>query len=238
MICHGSNCTSAKLINAHIIAKGFGRLIRGDGPNVKISPENVGTAKQQLGEFDSGILCADCDGFLGRFDDYALELCQTFEKLHTRLPDEAFELPHADRERFGKFVFSVLWRASISKRPSLAVVKLGPYEKKFRDVIFSSRSIDEVPEAEITLERYTVRGPIDPAGHFFYPTRFEITGLNFYNFAVGGFRIRTKVTNRPLPAEMRPFSLSSGRVWGTFTVFEDTSEFQHTIDLMQRHRTP
>ena len=69
----------------------------------------------------------------------------------------SFGLPHTDRELFGKFVLSVLWRASISKRPSVAVVTLGPYEK-FRDVIFSSRSIDELPEAEIILERYTVRG--------------------------------------------------------------------------------
>jgi hypothetical protein len=234
-ICHGPNCASTKLINAHIIAKGFGRLIRGDGPNITISPENVGTAKQQLGEFDSGILCADCDGRLGRLDDYVMELCQKFEQQHTKWQDETFELPHADRELLGKFVLSVLWRASISKRPAFAGVRLGPYEKKFRDVIFSSRSIDEVPEAEIILQRYTVRGDIDPAGHFFYPTRFKITGLNFYNFAVGGFRIRTKVGNRPLPEEMRPLSLSRGRVWGTFTVWEDTSEFQHTVDLMRRH---
>ena len=114
MICHGLNCTSTKLVNAHIIAKGFGRLIRGSGPNIRISSENVGPARQQLGEFDSGILCADCDGFLGRFDDHVIELCQKFEKLHTRRP-EAFELPHADRELFGKFVLSVLWRASISR---------------------------------------------------------------------------------------------------------------------------
>jgi hypothetical protein len=77
MTCHCQNCTSTKLVNAHIIAKGFGRLIRGDGPNIKIAPDNVGTAKQQLGEFDPGILCADCDGILGRFDDYVMELCQT-----------------------------------------------------------------------------------------------------------------------------------------------------------------
>ncbi len=149
---------------------------------------------------------------------------------------EFFELPDADRELFGKFVLSVLWRASISKRSSVAVVKLGPYEMKFRDVIFSSRSINEIPEAEIILERYTVRRDVDPAGIYFYPTRFKMAGLNFYNFAVGGFRIRTKVDNRPLPTEIRPLSISSGRVWGTFCLFEETSEFEGIINLMRRHR--
>jgi hypothetical protein len=237
MICQGPNCTSTKLVNAHIIAKGFGRLMRGSGPNIRITPDNIGTARQQLGEFDSGILCADCDGLLGRFDDYVIELCQKFEQLHTKLGPKGFELPHADRELFGKFVLSVLWRASISKRPSVARVKLGPYEKRFRDIIYSSRSIDELPEAEIILERYTARGAVDPAGQYFYPTRFKIADLNFYNFGVGGFRIRTKVDNRPLPKEIRPLCLSSGRVWGTFSVLEEeTSEFQRTIDLMRRHK--
>ena len=219
MICHGPNCTSTKLVNAHIIAKGFGRLMRGDGPNIRISPENVGPARQPLGEFDSSILCAECDGILGRFDDYVIELCQKFERLHTKRRPEAFELLHADRELFGKFVLSVLWRASISKRPSVAVVNLGPYEKKFRDVIFSSRSIDELPEAEILLERYTVLGPIDPAGWYFYPTPFEMAGLDFYNFSVGGFRIRTKVDNRPLPDE-----LSGGDLMATRATAEKGSD--------------
>lgn len=238
MICHGLNCTNTKLVNAHIIAKGFGRLIRGDGPNVRIAPENIGTAKQQLGEFDSDILCADCDGILGRFDDYALELCQKFEWLHTKPQPEVFELPQSDRELFGKFVLSVLWRASISNRPSVAGVKLGPYEMKLRDAIFSSRSIDTLPEAEIILQRYTVRGNIDPAGHYFYPTRFKMAGLNFYNFAVGGFRIRTKIDSRPLPNELRSFSLSSGQFLGTFILLEETSEFQSIINMMHRHRAP
>src|SRR4249920_3319608 len=92
--------------------------------------------------------------------------------------------------------------------------------RKFRDVIFSSRSIDELPEAEIILERYTVRGTAHPAGMYFYPTRFKMAGLNFYNFAVGGFRIRTKVDNRPLPIELKPFSLSSGPMRGTYIDFE------------------
>lgn len=235
MICHGLNCTSTKLINAHIIAKGFGRLLRGSGQNVRITPANMGTAKQQLGEFDSDILCADCDGVLGRLDDYAIELCQKFERLHIKSQPEVFELPQSDRELFGKFALSVLWRASISRRPSVADVNLGPYELKIRDAIFTSQSIDDLPEAEIILQRYTVLGNVDPAGQYFYPTRFKMAGLNFYNFAVGGFRIRTKVDSRPLPNEWRPFSLSSGRFLGTFILLEETSEFEQMIKLMRRH---
>ena len=216
-----------KTVNAHVSQR---VLIRGDGLISRFRLRTWAPPNNSW-RFDSGILCADCDGRLGSWRlRYGAVRSRT--ATHYR-QDETFELPHADRELLGVCAFG--GRASISKRPAFAGVRLGPYEKKFRDVIFSSRSIDEVPEAEIILQRYTVRGDIDPAGHFFYPTRFKITGLNFYNFAVGGFRIRTKVGNRPLPEEMRPLSLSRGRVWGTFTVWEDTSEFQHTVDLMRRH---
>ena len=191
------------------------------------------TAKQQLGEFDSGIFCADCDGLLGRFDDYVLELCQKFEQLHTKPHPEPLNCRKLTENCSASLCFRCYGELQSVKRPSVAVVRLGPYEKKFRDVIFSSRSIDELPEAEIIFSGTPCEDVLIRLAMYFYPTRFKMADLNFYNFAVGGFRIRTKVDNRPLPKEL--ISLSSGPVWGTFTVFEETSEFQRTIDLMKRH---
>jgi hypothetical protein len=66
-VCHGLNCSSTDLIEAHIIPKGFARLIRGPGPNVALSIQQVREAKPQLGEFDKNILCASCDHKLGIF---------------------------------------------------------------------------------------------------------------------------------------------------------------------------
>jgi len=63
--CHGLDCTSSALIKAHIIPAGFGRLIRGPGPNMSLSLEKVVEAKPQLGEFDTELLCNDCDQKLG-----------------------------------------------------------------------------------------------------------------------------------------------------------------------------
>src|ERR1700722_12470943 len=81
MACHGLNCTNTKLIGAHIIPRGFAKLIRAD-PNselLKVSGDGVTIAFPQLGETDGDILCADCDGALGKNDGYAVDVCREFK---------------------------------------------------------------------------------------------------------------------------------------------------------------
>ena len=87
--CRGLNCSSTDLVKAHIMPRGFAKTIRGDEPNVKIAEKGVVVeANPQLGEHDNGILCASCDGKLGILDDYAIEVCQTFEtRKQTIAPD-------------------------------------------------------------------------------------------------------------------------------------------------------
>ena len=104
MPCHGLNCTSEQLIEAHIIPACFGRFIRGSDANVMMTPERVGVATPQLGEYDRDILCGPCDRILGLDDEYALGVCERFETDHRRLDQGIFELPGVDCERFCKFV--------------------------------------------------------------------------------------------------------------------------------------
>jgi hypothetical protein len=83
-------------IKSHIIPKAFGKFIRDEGlPNIQLRWDRVGEAKPQLGEFDTEILCADCDNKLGRFDDYAFNVCRRFRAEH-RVHGECFELRDVD----------------------------------------------------------------------------------------------------------------------------------------------
>jgi hypothetical protein len=62
MACHGHQCSNTRLINAHIIPQGFGRLIRTrQGPLLKATAGGISPAAPQLGEYDPDLLCADCD---------------------------------------------------------------------------------------------------------------------------------------------------------------------------------
>jgi hypothetical protein len=138
MICRGLNCNSGNLIEAHIIPQAFGRLIRGPDANVKVTSAKVRQANPQLGEYDANILCEKCDNWLGKNDEYAVDVCRSFNAGQFLRDGDVFGMESVDCERFSKFVLSVLWRASISLRPSFAPVKLGPYEDVVRDILLLS----------------------------------------------------------------------------------------------------
>lgn len=150
-VCKGLNCSSTDLIEAHIILKGFARIIRGPGPNMVLSIQQVREARPQLGEFDRNILCAACDHKLGFFDDYAIDVCNQFDRKHTRLSNDLFELEGFDGDKFTKFVLAVLWRASISKRSTFKEVSLGPYEDQSRDVLFGAKPLQYLKSFEVLV---------------------------------------------------------------------------------------
>jgi hypothetical protein len=233
MICHGLNCTSEQLIEAHIIPQGFARFIRGPESNVKLTPERVSEAKPQLGEYDADILCADCDSKLGLDDEYGLEVCRRYDAEHISVSAEIFEMKNIDCERFSKFVLSILWRASISKRKSFAVVNLGPYENVARDVLFGARKLADMKAFEVILQRYRSEH-CDPSKIYFHPSRSPFGVLNAYGFGLAGFRILAKLDNRPFPQGFWPMVINRSNVFrGTFAVFEDCSEFQSIVSIVR-----
>jgi len=233
--CRGLDCKSTELIKAHIIPEGFGRDIRGDGPNFVISRHRTGQAKPQLGEYDAGILCAACDGKLGVFDDYALQVCRNFnanyrdvdEKVFN-MPD-VFEMPEIDGETLALFFLAVIWRASISTRPNFRVVEIGPYEDKARDVLFGAMPLTSLRAFQVTLRRCKQVGPVKPDGFYSLPVRVQIFAgrFNAYRFALGGFQVAAKLDARPFPRHVDPFLLGKGRpVRGLFVPLRETIEFQ------------
>src|SRR5450759_5309769 len=59
-------------------------------------------SKYQLGAFDSAILCASCDGKLGRFDDYAADFCGSFLDRQQPFSDLGFQVPNVDTDLLQK----------------------------------------------------------------------------------------------------------------------------------------
>ena len=226
--CKGLNCSSTDLIEAHIIPKGFARLIRGPGPNVALSVQQVREAKPQLGEYDADILCATCDQKLGYFDDYAVDLCKTFERKHVRLSNDIFELQGFDGDKFTKFVLAVLWRASISNRSTFKDVSLGPYENKARDVLFGANTLQQLKSFEVLVQRYT-SAHLDMREIYTIPTRAPFMNLSAYGFMLSGLRILAKFDRRPLAPGFGHFvTNSTSTLHGLFVEFEKTPEFEES----------
>lgn len=127
--------------------------------NLKISLDKV--RPTQHGVFDPKILCNDCDNKIGKYDDYALDICRRFPAEHIRCcdsnfeMDNTFEMDNVDGDMFATFVLSVLWRASITSRPEFQKVTLGNYESNACAVIFGVTPLSSMASYQLLLGRYT-----------------------------------------------------------------------------------
>jgi hypothetical protein len=211
------------LIKAHITPKGFARLIRGvEEPLLRVSADGVGQAHPLLGEYDQNILCAECDGILGKNDDYAVRVCREFKAVLGDL----FEDKAVDAERFSKFVLSMLWRASISTRGRyFGVVTFGPYQPVTKEVIFGGSSIDKIPAFKLILSRLH-SDKHDVSKIITDPIRFKFERLNSYIFFLAGFRVLAVLDGRNLPSHFDALIINRTKVGGgLIKLAESTTSF-------------
>jgi hypothetical protein len=225
-VCRGWNCKSQELIRSHIVPKAFARLARGDeGHVINISPNRrPAISKYQLGSFDPAILCASCDGKLGRFDDYTAEFCERFMDRHQPFSELGFQIPNVDTDLLQKGLLAILWRSSISNRPECKHVALGPYEERIRDILFDGSKVGVLSGFATVIQRYVVPSNTDPT-FYFYPYRSKFDGLNVYILGLAGLRFLIKLDARPFSRVLEDFILGlSPTVVGTNIDFDETGE--------------
>jgi hypothetical protein len=75
VICKGCG-KNKKLIKAHIIPKSFYMNLRGDANHLNIISGNVKERqiRSNIGDYDTNILCKDCDTIMEKYDDYGNKL--------------------------------------------------------------------------------------------------------------------------------------------------------------------
>ena len=218
------SCGSGKLIRAHIIPASFGRLAVGEGKHLKqISRQS----KKPLnsGIWDPHILCHSCDQVLNRYDKYGIEFCRSFGVQHIDTGNDMFVVKGVETERLVKFIMSILWRASITNRPEFSAVCLGPYEQKFKQALFRGDDCAICFSADVILLRY-LSSKIAVDQFYTMPMYATIEGVNWYVFALGGFRILAKVDKRKTPPLFQDFVINGKDfVSGFWVPLENTQEF-------------
>lgn len=235
--CAGLNCTETNLIDAHIIPRGFARDMMGDTSTHNIQASHDVVKPTQHGVYDRTILCGECDGKLGAFDDYAIDVSRDFPARHRKLQlygFECFNMPGVDGDLIAKFALAVLWRGSISTRPECKNIRLGPYESRLRDVLFGERQLSDLMEFEVLIVRFRETPSFQPQFIYSFPTFDNSTGVNRWGFAAGGFRFICKLDQRPwsgVPAELLAISVVNGsdHLFGMFVDFEGTSEHRGAV---------
>ncbi|MFC1818244.1 hypothetical protein ACFL0B_04000 [Thermodesulfobacteriota bacterium] len=210
MICHLC-LEEKKLINAHIIPKSFFIPLRSENIAPKIHSNTKGEypQKTQTGIYDNSILCAECDGIIGVWDNYAQQLLlKDFtekQAVYSGGNKAAYKIDDFDYHKLKLFFISVLWRASISNHKFYNRVILGPYEEEARNMILANEPGPE-DDFAVVVAKFSdpeFKGMLDP-----HLDRYE--NINFYRFYMTGFVVYIKVDKRNTPEFMNRFKISNG----------------------------
>lgn len=210
---------------------GFARDMHRDGGyNLGLSHEDAHRARYQLGKFDKGILCGDCDRTLGATRRIALAFSRS------NLPQFAVgtigTIPDIDCDRLVAFATSVVWRASISAHPSFAEVDLGPLADRARDVAFGLGA-----EPFPVIANCLVSPRYDVREFYVEPTRRKLGPNDAYTFQLGSFQWFVLADNRPAPPKLRSLVINDRTELTSLGIpLERTTEFLGMLEIADRSR--
>jgi len=192
------------------------QLIKFDA--IEMAKGNDKTSKLPQGEYEGELLCKECDNEkIGQFETYlgnilnkkklAVEQKPNCQKITNDEGAEFTRIENIDYKSLKLCLLSILWRASISKRPLFKDVDLGPYEEKIREQIFS-----ETPSKDTDIPIVVMSWTNDKetaTDIIAQPTKHKIDGKTFYSFVINGFIILYGITPGAIKKELESFRLQS-----------------------------
>ena len=204
-----------KLIDAHIIPKSFFMNLRGESNHLDVvasdGPDRKGRTFK--GEYDTTILCSDCDGLFQKCDNYAKTLLIDKENKQKELSQDSkiigWEIEDLNYDLFRRFVLSVFWRASISKRPHFDLVRLGSHESVIKEELFGGKRSPE-GRYEFWVSKFLPDKIPDLERTMLNPDSIKIEGINFSRLFFLGYTIWIKIDKRNSPLKFDKLKVSDG----------------------------
>ena len=196
MTCKGCG-ENKKLIDAHIIPKSFYMDLRASDNHLDIIPSNPTDRKGRSfkGDYDTSILCAECDKVMEIYDDYGkkllLDQSSDFKELIHEGKIYGWEIEEYDYLKLKLFLLSVLWRASITQRKFFKDVNLGSIENHLKELIWQGK--DDPINFSCVLARFRPYDETSLEKMILDPDNKEIDGINCYRFYLGGYIVWIKV---------------------------------------------
>lgn len=185
-VCH--ECGKGPTCDAHIVARGFARLIVDTNNHVlEIAQAGAKKAKRQHGFFDGHILCAECDRAIGKLDDLAISYCRNFVPPENIRPYQLFNLTKFDVANMCRFAISIVWRASISTLPQFNDINLGPYGVVAKDIIFGRAPIESCTALHIQVSVLT-SSYLDMKSHIGLPIQVRNERGPYIIFSAGSLQ--------------------------------------------------
>lgn len=185
----------------------------------------------------NAILCADCDGFLGReYDDPAFKLISSLSAMAFSPP--TFEMPNVDCDLLCTFILAVLWRCSISNRYELSNINLIGYTNPARMVLWHAMPIGNLRAYRVLCQRYYPRPGVEALYSLPIPATFQLEGSAWHGYVLPliGFRFVVIIDPRSLPSQYDPYILNgSNTLRGSFVDFPETYEAGQARALLDFH---
>ena len=225
-----------KLIQAHIIPRSFwNNQMRGDEP-LAILTNKPGwkPIKSPIGEYDSNILCEQCDNQLGVFDQHAYEnlVLDSGTPFGHQGKTLGFSYPKADSTLIRKFITSVVWRASISGRNYFNRIRLGKYEDVFKEYFLGD---DNIGLSISCLMAEFDRGDVP----FLNPQYSRMEGIKFAVVFANRFTFYAKVDQQPLPDVFKQSEIKQGSlVTSIMREWETSHQKRAMLELVHQNPKP
>ena len=127
----------AELRHSHILPEFFYSDIYDESHRtLKITPSAEWPIQKGIREY---LLCQNCETKLSRYETYAARLIRDIPSFDRDEDGRLLYSDNVDYLQFKLFQLSMIWRASISKDPGFAQVKLGPHEEKVRGMLVEEK---------------------------------------------------------------------------------------------------
>jgi hypothetical protein len=148
-------------------------------------------SKIPTGEYDSQILCANCDNsIIGKLESYAAEIFETGGSARSAVlhyKDIGADVLHTkdiEYTKFKLFLLSILWRSSITTREFFRNINLGPYENVIRDMLYHQ---DPKDHADFPVVLMAIRHDVPWTSQLILePDGIKIDNITWYRFFING----------------------------------------------------
>ena len=179
-------CTAdKKLLKSHIIPEFMYKSMYNKNKFLCASsiPGKKNTIKQK-GEWER-LLCDECELHISKYERYASLFLKGGVEIGVIDHKDLIEINSIDYTKFKLFQLSVLWRASISKRPIFKDVTLGRHEEVIREMLLNNDPGETNEYGCIMVATMHEGKHIDSL--ILQPELKRIDGQISYRFVFGGF---------------------------------------------------
>ena len=188
-------CNEQKTIKAHLIPQVFCKEVQVGKAHATGVREDGKFYVTQSGTFDKDILCAQCDGILGKLEEHAARVLKGIRENSIGLSIGAKIVQGVDNEKILRFCAGILWKYSITQE-EYGKISLFGFQDEIQRIAYSEQDIpDWFDVAVFRLQTHS-----NDSGVFAYraPLIDRKNRVRLYRFMLGGCLFFVKVHRKKM----------------------------------------